>query len=254
MTHNGQGFDFTLSGKTGPSAFLFASEDGTISGYNSTVDPAHAAILINHSLTGDVFKGLAIIGSGRGARIYATDFHNGQIEVFNSKLQQIPNKRKAFLDSQVPAGYAPFGIQAIKGKLYVSYARQDANKHNDNPGPAQGIINLFTTSGHLKQRIATGGDLNSPWGMAIAPRTWGVFKNNLLVSNNGDGTISMYNKHGQFVEQIQDTTTVPSTPLSITGLWGLHVGEKKARNTVFFTSDPNSGVDGIVGTLDATKH
>ncbi len=251
VAHTGKGFNVTVNGKTGPSDFLMATEDGAILGYSLVASSTTAAIAVNHSSTGDVFKGLTIIGAGRSARIYATDFHNGRVEVFDSNFNPVTLKASAFTDPEVPAGYAPFGIQAINGNIYVSYARQDAAKKFDNPGPAQGIVDIYSSRGKLKQRVGTGGDLNSPWGMVLAPSTWGVEKGDLLVSNVGDGSISIFDKHANFIGQVPDSAT--GGPLGITGLRSLTLGTKKFRNTLFFTSAPNSQTDGILGTLTAAR-
>ncbi|MDB5299317.1 MAG: repeat containing protein [Phycisphaerales bacterium] len=251
--HKGNGFNVTLNGTTGPSSFLFASESGTISGWSQKVDPTHAVVAIDHSATGDVFKGLAQVGSGTSAKIFATDFRHAQIEVFNSKFQQVKLKAGAFTDNQVPATFAPFGIQFLNNKLYVTYAKQDAQKLNDVPGAALGIVDVYSTSGKLLKRVATGGDLNAPWGMAIAPGTWGAFKGDLLVGNFGDGTISVFDKKNNFITQVLDPTQANGTPLTLPGLWSLTPGVKGAKNTLFFSAGPGGETHGVLGTLTAHK-
>lgn len=251
VAHSGQGFDITDNGKNVPSTILTATADGMIAGYNPGASAA-AVIAVDHSQSGDVFTALTILGSGRVAKIFATDFRGGSVEVFNSDFQQIGLKQSAFVDPQVPAGYAPFGAQAIKGEIYVSYARQDATQTIDNPGPAQGIIDVYSAQGRLIRRVATGGDLNAPWGMALAPASWGIYKNDLLVANQGDGAIDLFDKHDHFVGQFPDSEQ-DGQPLTAAGLWGLQTGTGKARNTIFFTSAPNSNSDGILGDLTAAR-
>lgn len=249
--HGGRGFNVTVNGVTGASAFLFATESGTISGWSQKADPAHAVIAVDHSATGDVFMGLAEIGSGTGAKIYATDLAHGRIEVFNSSFQQVKLKAGAFADGQVPSTFAPFGIQALNGKIYVTYAKQNDAKTGDVAGPANGIVDVFNTSGKLLKRIATGGDLNSPWGMAIAPSTWGAYRGDLLVANVGDGTISVFDKRNNFLGQVFDPNQTNGTALTLAGLWSLNVGVKAAKNTLFFTAGGQSY--GVLGGLTARK-
>ena len=253
VRHTGAGFAISAGTAAAPSAYLFATNGGIIAGWNGAINAAHAVTAIDHSSSGDVFKGLAIIGSGQGARIYATDFYNGRIEEFNSRFQPVALNAKAFKDIEVPAGYAPFGIQALHNKLYVSYARQDAAGATDNPGPAQGIVDMYNASGKLLKRVGTGGDLNSPWGMAIAPPGWGVYQGDLLVGNEGDGTIAIFDRKNNFVGQVIDPASLAGAPLVIDGLWGLTTGVGKSGKTVFFTAGPNLQADGLFGTLVATK-
>src|SRR5665213_44365 len=250
VAHAGNVCDIAVNGANVPSAFLTATEDGTIAGYNPAIS-ATAAIAVDHSQLGDVFKGLTILGSGTGAKIYATDFHNDRVEVFNSKFQQVVLKG-GFVDREVPAGFSPFGIQAIHGKIYVTYARQDSTQTQDNPGTAQGIVDVYSARGKLIRRVATGGDLNSPWGLAVAPASWWIFKKDLLVGNQGDGTISIFDKFDNLVGQFPDNAQ-DGGPLTAVGLWGLQNGTGKARNEIFFTSAPNSKGDGVLGELIATK-
>ena len=253
VRHAGGGFVVSAAGKSAPSSFLYATDGGIIAGWAAAVDPANAITGVDHSASGDVFKGLATIGTGPGARIYATDFHNGRVEVFNSRFNPVALRRNAFTDIQVPAGYAPFGIQVLKNNVYVTYARQDAARLNDNAGPAQGIVDMYSPAGKLLRRVGTGGDLNSPWGLAIAPSTWGVYKNDLLVGNNGDGTISIFDKHDTFLAQVLDPASPFGAPLTIDGLWGLAIGKGKAAKTLFYTSGPSLGAGGLFGSLTATR-
>jgi uncharacterized protein (TIGR03118 family) len=249
--HGGRGFNVTVNGVAGASAFLFATDSGTIDGWSQKADPAHAVIAVDHSAAGDVFKGLTEIGSGTGAKIYATDFAHGHVEVFNSGFQQVKLKAGAFADGQVPSTFAPFGIQVLAGKIYVTYAKQNGAKTSDVPGPANGIVDVFNTSGKLLKRVATGGDLNSPWGMAIAPSTWGAYRGDLLVGNVGDGTINVFDKKNNFLGQVFDPNQTNGTALTLPGLWSLNVGVKAAKNTLFFTAGGQSY--GVLGGLTARK-
>ena len=254
VAHTGGGFVVSSGGKSAPATLLFATVSGTIAAYTPAVSTTHAFTVVDHSSSGDIYTGLATLGTGASARIYAADFRNGIIDEFNSKFQQIPLRRGAFFDSTVPAGYAPFGIQALKGKLYITYARQNASATADNPGPARGIIDTYSAAGKYQSRIAVGGDLNSPWGLAIAPSSWGVFKGDLLAANDGDGTIDIFNKkHNTFIEQIPDPNSATGQPYTIQGLWGITAGKGKDSQKIFFVSAPSSHSNGIFGVLTATK-
>src|SRR5207237_64943 len=143
-----QGFVISSGGKSGPSTELFATEDGTIAGWNSSLDPANAVVAVDNSASGAVYKGLAEGFTASGAFLYATNFHAGTIDVFdqNFKPVQMPGR---FLDLDLPAGFAPFGISAINSHLYVTYAKQDTNKHDDVAGPGNGFIDIFDMQGDL---------------------------------------------------------------------------------------------------------
>jgi uncharacterized protein (TIGR03118 family) len=166
--------------------FIFAGENGTISGWRGALGTT-AETLVPGS--GGVYKGLAIGTTPHGTYLYAADFHNNQITVIPGT--GAPSLLGTFTDPNLPAGYAPFNIQNINGKLYVTYAVQDAAKHDDVSGPGNGIVDVFDLQGNLIQRLISKGSLNSPWGMAIAPAGFGSFAKDLLVGNFGDGMINV---------------------------------------------------------------
>lgn len=251
--HTGGGFEITANGKTAPSTYLFTTAGGIIAGYNTSVDVTQAFTVVDHSAT-DVFRGVSVLGSGRSARVYATDFRNGRVEVFDSNFRQVALKPSAFSDIQVPVGYAPFGIRAIKNQVFVTYARQGPDGQTDSSGPAQGIVNVFDRNGKLIRRIGTGGTLNSPFGLVLAPASWGSLKNDLLVGNSGDGTVNIYDvKHGVYLGQVVDGDSPTSAPLTIDGLAGMSVGVKKASGSIYFAAGPNVQMDGVLGTILARK-
>lgn len=247
VAHAGNGFPLSVNGKSYPSRFIAATNDGAIAGFNPAAGNS-AVIAVNHASTGDVFTGLATLNG----RLFAADFHNSRIEVFDSSFNPLTLRSTAFHDPEVPAGYAPFGVSALRGKIYVTYARQDSAAAAPNSGPAQGIIDTYSAGGQLLKRVATGGDLNSPWGLAIAPQSWGVFKNDLVVANVGDGSISLYTPKNVFIEQLPSSTSI-SGILQIDNLWGLSPGVGKSSNTLFFVSAPNTSQDGVLGALTATR-
>src|SRR5262249_25349682 len=209
------------TGESGPAVFIFASETGQITGWNPRVPlPApstHAQLGV--TVPGAVFKGLAIANNGSGNFLYAADFHNGQIDVFDSQFHQT-SLAGSFTDPDLPQGYAPFNIQNLDGKLYVTYAQQDADGQNNVPGKGKGFVDVFDTTGNLLQRVASGGPLNSPWGLALAPDGFGPFGGDLLVGNFGDGHINAYDPADNFAFRRQLLGT-DGSPVVIPGLWAL---------------------------------
>ena len=250
------GFVVTEGGVSGPSRFIFATEDGTISGWNPTVDQTHAILAVDRStvshggFVGAVYKGLAIAGNS----IYATNFRFGTVEMFNSSFNLV----KSFTDSKLANTcplpnqcYAPFGIQNIGGNIYVTFAVQDAEHHDDVAGPAHGFVDVFDTSGNLIRRLILHGRLNSPWGLALAPADFGRFSNALLVGNFGDGRINAYDLNtGEFLGQLRDQA---NTPITIDDLWALGFGNDAnagLHNELFFTAGINDEADGLFGSIE----
>ncbi len=249
--------DFVVGAGTakGPAIFIFASESGQITGWNPAVPPpppskvAQPAVAID----GAVFKGIALanntIGTKKGNFLYATDFHGGKIDVFDAQFHAAALDSD-FFDPNLPAGYAPFNIQALGGKLYVTYAVQDADKHDDVRGAGHGIVDVFDTDGHYLKRLVTGGALNSPWGLALAPADFGKFGNDLLVGNFGDGRVNAYDPNtGKFLGALRNEQ---GQPLTIPGLWGLGFGNGVSagdKNTLFFTAGPGGESHGLIGQL-----
>ena len=157
------GFNISSNGHTAPSAFIFATEDGTISGWSPTVDPASSVLAVDNSAAGAIYKGLALGHTGNDSFLFAANFHNGSVDVFDSQFHQVGS----FTDATLPAGYAPFNTQVLDGHLFVTFALQDAAKEDDVPGAGHGFVDEFDLQGHLLHRVASGGPLDSPWGLAI---------------------------------------------------------------------------------------
>jgi uncharacterized protein (TIGR03118 family) len=245
------GFVVTEGGKSGPSFFIFATEDGTIAGWNPTVDMTHAVLAVDNSASGAIYKGLAIGSNGSGAFIYATNFHAGTIDVFDSNFAPA-TLSGSFTDPRIPIGYAPFGIQNIGGNLYVTYALQDKNKEDDVAGPAHGFVDVFDTNGNLIRRLVSHGRLNSPWGLALAPADFGRFSNDLLVGNFGDGRINAIDpKSGAFLGQLSEQA---GKPITIDGLWALVFGNGAnagATNELFFTAGIDDEAHGLFGDIQS---
>jgi uncharacterized protein (TIGR03118 family) len=251
------GFVVSKGTASGPSRFIFATEDGLIAGWAPTVDATHAVRVIDNSTsTGAVYKGLALSAGGNGSLLYAADFHNRKIDVFDSSFHPVALPVGAFTDPAVPSIGAPFGIQAINGNIYVSYAKPDAAQHDDEKGVGLGLINVFDPNGVLLRRIVavdspSRQQLNAPWGMALAPAGFGKFSNRLLVGNFGDGRINAFDlATGEFVGQLEAANGVP---IQIDGLWGLAFGNgflNQSVNTLFFAAGPDGEQHGLYGRLD----
>lgn len=247
-------FMVTKGAVSGPSRFIFATEDGTISGWAPNVDPTHAILAVDNSASNAVYKGLALAANGNGNFLYATDFHNGKVAVFDSTFHPatLPGN---FSDPHLPAGFAPFGIQNLNGNLYVTYAKQNAERHDDVAGPGLGFVSVFNANGQLIRRIASRGPLNAPWGLALAPADFGIFSNALLVGNFGDGRISAFDvPTGNFLGQMQGAD---GKRLFIDGLWGIAFGNgilNQPTNVLFFAAGPNGESDGLYGRIDPSNN
>jgi uncharacterized protein (TIGR03118 family) len=247
------GFVVTKAGLSDPSRFLFATEDGTLVGWNPAVDRTHAVIAVDRSGVTDpagdvgaVYKGLALATTPAGAFLYATNFRFGQVEMFDSSFNLI----KTFTDPRIPAGFAPFGIHNIGGRLFVTFAKQDLHKHDDVAGPGNGFVDVFSTNGDLLQRFASRGKLNSPWAVTLAPATFGAAASHILVGNFGSGRIDSYTEtSGEPEGQLRDAS---GHPITIPGLWGLRFPTgslKAAPGALYFTAGINHEADGLLGDI-----
>lgn len=268
--NNTQDFKVTQGSATGASPFIFVGEAGTLSGWSSSVNGTSAVTVYDGYATKTIYKGLAIAnnvsnnipsgsysspgyGSASSAGtnyLYATDFHNGKVDVFDGSFNQtvLPG---SFKDPSLPAGYAPYGIYAISGQIYVAYAKQDATASNEIKGAGLGIVNLFDTSGNFVKRLVTSGALNAPWGLALAPANFGKFSNSLLVGNFGDGLINAYDPvTGSMIGTLAGAD---GKPLVIDGLWGIAFGNGVSNQpvtTLFYTAGPSNETHGVFGRLD----
>jgi uncharacterized protein (TIGR03118 family) len=248
--------DFVVSesGMSGPSLFVFATEDGTISGWNPNVDVNNAILEVDNSGSGAVYKGLALLSNKSGDFLAATNFHNGTVDVFDGSFGPA-TLAGSFTDPNLPAGFAPFGIRNISGELFVSYAKQNAEKHDDVAGPGNGFVDIFDTDGNLVRRFASAGTLNSPWGLVLAPKHFGRFSEDLLVGNFGDGRINAFDPHtGEFLGQLENED---ENPITISGVWALVFGNGTqaggSRKTLFFSAGIADEQHGLFGTIQAAK-
>jgi uncharacterized protein (TIGR03118 family) len=219
------------------------------------VDGTHAILTVNNSgpgasagrtRLGAVYKGLAIGNNGSGDFIYATNFRDSVVEMYNAQFQLV----KSFTDSGIPSGFAPFGIRNINNKLFVTYAKQDAKHHDDVKGPGNGFVDIFDLNGNLQSEFAVQGTLNSPWGLEVAPLNFGEFSGALLVGNFGDGRINAFSQTtGVFLGQLRDTF---GNPMTINGLWGLNFGNggpQAPPTTLFFTAGIGDESHGLFGSI-----
>lgn len=199
-------------------SFIFSTEDGTISAWNAGT---LATVTIDNSKQNAVYKGLAIGVSAAGQTLYAPNFRSGKIEIYDGNWAPI-TLSGSFTDPSVPAGYAPFNIWNLGNTLYVAYAKQDADKFLDVAGAGNGYVATFDQNGNLISHLISGGTLNSPWGVAVAPAVWGAFGGDVLVGNFGDGRINAFDvKTGAFHGTLQDTN---GNPITLAGLWAIVFG------------------------------
>jgi uncharacterized protein (TIGR03118 family) len=235
--------------------FIFDTEDGTIVGWQtpSMTFNTQAIVRVDNSHSGAVYKGLAIANDSDGdSHLYATNFNSGAVDVFDfdySANTTLPGK---FVDPKLPKGFAPFGIELINGNLWVSYAKQDNAKHDPVNMRGNGFVDIFTTDGMFVRRFASRGQLNSPWGMMMAPSNFGVAANQVLIGDFGDGHINVYTPNGFPRGQLQTQKGFLLRPLVIDGLWKLINGNGAAgvtTDTVYFSAGPNHETNGLFGTI-----
>jgi uncharacterized protein (TIGR03118 family) len=242
-------------GNSGSSLFIFDTENGTIDGWSPGVNPngsnpSTMTEVARNNGANAVYKGLAIAQRSNGKTyLYATNFRSGRVEAYNSRFKPVELPGGLFVDPQLPAGYGPFGIAEINGKLYVTFAKQDATLHDDVAGPGHGFVDVFTNDGAFVRRLVTRGALNSPWGLALAPPSFGRFGGDLLVGNFGNGHINVYNPTtGRGLGQLQRPN---GRPVVIDGLWGLRFGNGNAAKTgqLVFSAGPDDESHGLLGKI-----
>ena len=273
--------DFVVSkgSASEPALFMFATEDGTITGWNASVDLTHAILKVDNSQVGGVdgsafgavYKGLAMGNNGSGNFIYATNFRDGVIEMYDAKFTFV----KSFTDPNIVPdapnpGFAPFGIRNINNQLFVTFAMQKPDRHDDLSGPHSGFVDVFDLSGNFIERFASGGKLNSPWGLALAPDHFGKFSGDLLVGNFGDGRINGFKlgngKNDEGDNDGEDNGEREGhsfhgqlkgghgQPITIDGLWGLTFGNGHVAgptNVLFFTAGIFDESHGLFGRIIA---
>jgi uncharacterized protein (TIGR03118 family) len=250
------GADFVVSKTTptgtlaGPARFIFATEQGTIAAWAPNVDALNALETVPNT-TQASYKGLALGGSGTGHLLYAANFAGGRVDVFDGAFKPV-TVPGGFSDSHLPAGYSPFGIQAINGDIYVTFAKRDPQTNEEEKGVGRGFVDVFDPNGNLVSRLISRGVLNAPWGIALAPKSFGEFGGALLIGNFGDGTINAYGPiSGRFLGTLRDQH---GRRLHADGLWGMAFGNGisgQPSNALFYAAGPNDEEDGAYGTVTA---
>jgi uncharacterized protein (TIGR03118 family) len=241
---------------------LTATEEGTILAASLQVNRSNAVVVVNNSASGAVYKGLTLVRANifnrsGGQVLWAADFKNGKVDVFDRSFRPI----RSFTDPTIPHGFAPFNVRALNGMVFVTFAKRAAEGEDDEAGPGNGFVDVFSSSGMFLRRVASRGPLNSPWGLAISPANFGRFSNALLVGNFGDGRINAFSlSSGAFIGQLTDPN---GQPITIDGLWSLNFGNGfnfvnvsgnigntlNVNNSLFFTAGPNEEANGLVGVI-----
>jgi len=240
---------FTLT-PGNPARFIFAATDGSISGWNPSVNGTAAIVKVLAS-PNNAYTGLALASNGAETFLYAANFKSGHIDVYNSNFAPT-TLGGSFTDPTLPSGYAPFNVELVAGNLYVEYAKV-APSGDEAPGPGFGFVSVFDTNGNFVRRLISAGPLNAPWGITIAPTAFGDFSNELLVGNFGDGRINAFNPiTGAFLGSLSNSS---GDPIEIDGLWALKVrsgGPSVDPNWVYFTAGINDEANGLFGALAVT--
>ena len=226
------------------SKYIYVGEEGTVQAWTSGIASVKVA---DNSADGAVYKGVALGVDDGNNFIYIANFSENEIEVLDENFNYVSTM--PFIDPLLPIGFAPFNIKNIGGKLYVTYAKQSADKYDDVSGPGNGYVSIFNTDGTFVKRFASGGTLNSPWGIAEAPDGFRQGSKAILVGNFGDGRINVFTKDGVYVDQLKDG----EIPISIDGLWsltfpanGVPAGD---QNQLFFTAGPDDEEHGLFGYI-----
>jgi uncharacterized protein (TIGR03118 family) len=225
--------------------FIFATEDGELSGWA----PGRGVTARFDASANATYKGLALGTSGYGEpRLFAANFKTGKVDVYDGTYAQV-GCDGAFKDDYLPTGYAPFNVQAAGDEILVAFAQQDDAHHDEVAGPGKGFVDAFDGDGHLLRRIVSGGALNAPWGLAVAPAGWGRLGGALLVGNFGDGKVNAYDLHtGRSKGALVDAQ---KNPVVIEGLWALEFGGGADAQHLFFTAGPGDEAHGLFGRIDA---
>ena len=237
------------SGAFNGDLFLFVSEDGTVSGWRSSLGTAAETLALASSA--NIYKGSAFATIAGNSYLYGANFHAGSIDVFKGSAAA-PSLAGSFVDPTLPSGYAPFNVQRLGDSLYVAYAKQDAAKVEEVTGVGFGFVDRFDLQGNFLERVAGNGTLNAPWGLAIAPSSFGALAGALLVGNFGDGRINAYNATTHaFLGQIKGAN---DQPLEIDGLWALtpgNDGSAGSSSMIYFSAGPDDEEHGLFGVLVA---
>jgi uncharacterized protein (TIGR03118 family) len=248
MVSNSTG-DFKISDTAGPAVYIFDGEGGTIAAWAPSLG-ANAVTKYDDGAGGAIYKGLALAVAGGANRLYAADFHNNKIDVFDQNYQKVSLPAGRFVDAALPAGFAPYNVQNIDNKLYVAYAKQDADAEDQTCGPGLGAVDVYDPDGNLIQHFASGVPLNAPWGMTLAASTFGPFAGDLLIGNFCDGAINAFDPiSGTFKGALKNPS---GGTIQIPGLWGLAFGNgalNQSRDALYFAAGINDENNGVYGAI-----
>jgi uncharacterized protein (TIGR03118 family) len=247
------GFVVRSGAASGPGLFLFDSEAGLVTGWNPGVPPPPPSTQaeVGTSVRDAIYKGLAIATTSAGTFLYGADFHHGRIDVFDDGFHRVRLPGR-FRDPKLPRGYAPFNVQELGGRLYVAYAKQDADREDEVAGPGRGFLDVYSTGGQLLRRLVRRGQLDAPWGLAQAPASgFGRFSGDLLVGNFGDGRINAYDpRTGAFQGRLRHED---GSPIEIEGLWALRFGNGVTGDPtdLLFSAGIDDEAHGLFGAIEA---
>jgi uncharacterized protein (TIGR03118 family) len=259
--NGGEGFLIPTDHGQESALFIFDGEGGTISAW-ATDSGATAVTAYDDGVANGadhaVYKGLAVGTVGGAAFLYATDLHNNKVDVFDTNFAKPAAMQGKFIDPNLPAGFVPFGIQALNGNLYVTFAQQDAAKHDETTGAGLGYVDVFDFSGDFVSRFASAGALNAPWGIAMAPAGFGSLQGDVLIGNFGDGTISIFSPNGTALANFEGPLmSTAGQPITFPGLWSLVFGNgdaDKPVTTLFYTAGFADQTDGVFGGITLTSN
>ena len=254
-----EGFVVTGGDASGTARFIFAGEEGTLTGWSPAVPPPAPSRrgFVTFTKPGAIYKGIAIASTEDGARLYVTDFHNGRVDVLDDQWNEVTLGEDAFVDPELPDGYGPFGIREVGGKIIVTYAKQDAAREDDVKGAGLGFVDAYDTRGKLLSRIASRGVLDAPWGIALAPSELGEFGGKLLIGNFGNGRIHAFDLARCGTDGCAGVGALRTTSgeaIAIDGLWALDFGKGNEMtgdtDELYFTAGPNDEAHGLFGYIE----
>jgi uncharacterized protein (TIGR03118 family) len=254
VVFNGNANDFKVDAGTGLIAgrFIFATDDGQIAAWNGVGTNAISV----EPPSDDIYLGLAIADNGAGQHLYVANFNHNEVEVLDRTFQEV-DLSGDFTDPGLPARYSPFNVMAINGSIFVAYAKQDAAGDEELHGEGLGVVDQYDLNGNFLARVATFGDLNAPWGMAMAPAmsetvNFGKFSGDLLVGNFGDGRIHAFRATADGWEAVGVIKGTNHRPITVDGLWGIGFGNGAAsgpKDTLFFAAGPDDETHGLFGSI-----
>lgn len=247
------GFMIESDTDSAPARFLFVTLDGSVLGWAPEVDSRNGIVVVEPAVgaSAAAYTGATMAGSGGRTLLYAADFAGAKIDVYDDTFAPVDLGAEAFVDPSVPEGYAPFGIQEMDGRIYVTWAKPAATGGEEEIGPGLGYVDVFDTDGALIDTVAMGGQLNAPWGLVMAPDDFGQYGGHLLVGNFGDGRITAYDADSY--EMMGQLESADGEPIEIEGLWGLVAGNGRQAgdsNALYFAAGTDDETHGLFGSID----